>query len=323
MKKNIYKISFFIIYSVALLCIHSIVFAGNRSGTVAEQFLKIPTDARVVGMGGANVAIAEGVSSLTYNPSGLLSVTGMSFSATYTPWFASIQHSFLGAALNLNDIGVIGFGVTALSTDDMNVTTVAFPEGTGEVFRAADYAFHFAYARPISDQFTVGLGGKYIYSSLYNNIVTASSFAFDVGTLYDMPEIRTRLGVSLTNLGGDVQFLKEPYSLPTALRFGAAVTLLQQGETKLLSTLQVARPNDANEQYNVGVEYSFNDMFSLRGGYRFVYEKTDFGAGAPGEYAAGFGINLLPAGFNGKLNYGYNSFHVLPGTHTVTLEFSF
>ena len=67
-------------------------FAGNRSGIVAEQFLKIPTDARIVGMGSAMVAIAEGVSSMTYNPSGIMSINGIGFTATHTPWFADIKH---------------------------------------------------------------------------------------------------------------------------------------------------------------------------------------------------------------------------------------
>jgi hypothetical protein len=290
-------------------------FAGNRSGTVAEQFLKIPTDARIVGLGGSFAAVAEGVSSLAQNPGGLMSIENIGFSATYTPWFANIQHSFIGAAIRMEDFGVFGAGITMLATDDMAVTTVHYPEGNGQYFRAADYAMHLAYARNISDKFSVGIAGKYIYSSLYNNVVTASSFAFDIGSMYDMPEIRTRLGVALTNLGDDVQFLNEPYSLPTALRFGAALTLFQENETQLLSTVQVARPNDADEQYNAGFEYTVNETFTLRGGYKFAYEVEDF--------TGGFGVGLHSIGFNGTLQYGYNNFKVLPGTHTVTFEMNF
>ncbi|MBS4029529.1 MAG: PorV/PorQ family protein [Ignavibacteriales bacterium] len=309
--KNIRYFSLFLSFFVFLAS----SFAGNRSGTVGGQFLKLPTDARAVAMGGSVVAVAEGASSLAYNPSGMTSISGTTVSFTYTPWFADIQHSFVGLATSLDEFGTIGIGATMLATDDMPVTTNAYPEGTGEYFRAADYAFHLAYAKNISDKFSVGLAGKYIYSSLYNNKTTATSIAFDIGTLYDMPEIRTRLGVSLNNLGNDIQYLKEPYSLPTSLRFGAVVTLVQEDEQRLLSTLQVGRPNDADEQYNVGAEYIFNDMFALRGGYKFVYDVESF--------TAGFGLNLLSMGFSGELNYGYNHFDVLPGTHTISFELGF
>ena len=42
-----------------LLCLASSADAGNRSGTVSEQFLKLGTSARAIAMGGAQVAIAE------------------------------------------------------------------------------------------------------------------------------------------------------------------------------------------------------------------------------------------------------------------------
>ncbi len=315
LKKSLLLSQKIILLSVIILYGASISFAGNRSGIVAAQFLKIPTSARMVGMANASVAMAEGVTSLAYNPAGLMSVSGLNIAATQTQWFANIQHAFVGSAVNLSDMGIgtIAVGMTLLTTDDMLVTTNAAPEGTGEYFRAGDYAFHLAFARNISDQFSVGLATKYIYSFLYNDKITTSSYAFDIGTLYDIPDIRTKLGVGILNLGNDVEFIREPYSLPTALRFGVATTVWQMDESHIISTLQIARPNDADEQYNVGAEYTFNESFALRGGYKFAYEIENF--------TAGFGINLLSfVGTNVRLDYGYNSFQVLPGTHTISLE---
>src|SRR6266849_23724 len=42
--------------------------AGNRSGTVSGQFLKIGTSARTLAMGDAEVSSAEGTSSIAFNP---------------------------------------------------------------------------------------------------------------------------------------------------------------------------------------------------------------------------------------------------------------
>ena len=159
---------------------------GNRSGTVSGLFLKLQVNARATAMGNAQVALAEGASSIAYNPAGVLSVSTASFGGTYNAWFADITHSFYGAAVNLQEYGTIGAGVTLLTTDDMAVTTPAFPEGTGQLFKATDFAFTFTYARQISQEFGLGLSAKYIKSYLYNKDIGANSIAFDIGTLYDI-----------------------------------------------------------------------------------------------------------------------------------------
>jgi len=289
--------------------------AGNRAGTVSAQFLKIPTSARAIGMGGASVAVADGVNSIAYNPAGILSVGNIGVGMTYTSWFADIQHSYVGAVKSLPGIGSIGVGLVLLTTDDMIETTPQFPEGTGRTFRSTEYAINLAFARQVTDQFRVGLVGKIIKSDLYNTELGASTFAFDIGTLYDIPILKTRIGVSLTNIGKDVQYIEEVYSLPTALKFGVLVDVLKDGQNSLVTTLQVNRVNDADEQYNLGAEYEFNNMLALRGGYKFAYDQEDI--------TAGFGIKTTSLGFNGVLDYGYNNFKYLPGTHSFTLEVQF
>ncbi len=286
--------------------------AGNRSGTTSEPFLKIPTSARAVGVGGAQVALASGASSIAFNPAGMMAVNDMGVGFTYTAWFADIQHSFVGVVKNIPGIGAVGASLIMLTMDDMIETTPAFPEGTGRYFRASDYAFSIAYARQVTDQFRVGINGKYIQSYLYNTEIGASSFAFDIGTLYDIQILRSHIGVSLTNIGKDVKFLQEQYSLPTALRFGVVVDIMKEKENELITTLQIARMNDAEEQYNFGGEYIFNEVVALRMGWKFAYDHEGF--------TGGFGVKLNSIGFNSMLDYGYNYFKYLPGTHTFTLE---
>jgi Type IX secretion system protein PorV len=285
---------------------------GNRSGIVSEQFLKISTSARAVGIGGAQVAVASGVSSIAFNPAGMLTVSDLGVGFSYTHWFADITHSYAGVVKNFPGIGAVGVSFVLLTTDDMVETTPAFPEGTGRYFRASDYAISIAYARQVTDQFRVGVNGKFIQSYLFNTEVGASSFAFDIGTLYDIPILRSHIGVSLTNIGKDVKFLQEQYSLPTALRFGVVVDVLQQEQNRLIGTFQISRLNDSEEQYNIGTEYVFQDMVALRGGWKFAYDHENFTLGL------GFKLNAL--GLNSTLDYGYNNFKYLPGTHSFTLE---
>ena len=289
--------------------------SGNRSGTVTGQFLKLSTGARAVAMGGAQVAVASGVNSMAYNPAGIMAVGNYGFGATYTQLYAEIQHSYIGAVKNIPGLGAVGVSVVILTTDDMLVTTPAFPEGTGEKFKASDYAIGISFARQVTDQFRVGVNAKLIKSYLYNAEVGTSSFAFDIGTLYDIPVLKSHIGVSLTNLGKDLTFVNETYSLPTALRFGVLVDLVKDEMNEVVTTLQITRVNDADEQYNLGGEYVFNGMVALRAGWKFAYDQEDI--------TGGFGVKLNSLGVNSTLDYAYNNFKFLPGTHTITFEVMF
>ncbi|MBI1804368.1 MAG: PorV/PorQ family protein [Ignavibacteria bacterium] len=312
MKKTLFVITY---VAVLFFTLQHDARAGNRSGTVSGQFLKIGLSARAIGMGGAQVAVADGVQSMGYNPAGILSVNNYGFAATYTAWLAGIQHSYAGVVKTIPGVGSIGASVILLTTDDIEENTVAFPEGTGRTFRASDFAFSLAYARQVTEQFRVGINGKVIKSYLFNKELGTSTFAFDIGTLYDIPILRSHIGVSLTNIGKDVQFINEAYSLPTALRFGVLVDVLRDPSNQFVSTFQVTRLNDADEQYNVGGEYTFSSIVALRMGWKFSYDQEDV--------TAGFGLRLNSVGLNGMLDYGFNNFKYLPGTHSFTLELQF
>jgi|ERR1041384_565413 hypothetical protein len=299
---------------IALGCVAP-ASAGDRSGTVSELFLKIGTSARAISMGGAQVAIAEGVTSMAYNPAGIMGVTDYGFGATYTAWLADMQHSFAGVVKNIPGVGAVGASFTLLTTNDIIETTPSAPEGTGNSFRASDYAFSIAFARQVTEQFRVGINGKIIQSYLYDKDLGASTFAFDIGTLYDIPILQSHVGVSLTNIGKDVKFINETYSLPTALRFGVLFDVMKSPTNSFVTTLQIARLNDADEQYNFGTEYTFNNLIALRGGWKFSYDQENV--------TAGFGVRLNSLGFNSTIDYGYNNFKYLPGTHSFTFEMQF
>lgn len=304
---------------VALTCLIGVLLcnseAGNRSGVVSGVFLKLPVNARAAGMGNAQVALAEGALSMAYNPAGTLSVEGASFGATYNQWYADITHSVFGVAVKLEDLGTFGAGLIVLSTDDMKVTTPQSPEGTGELFKATEFAYTVSYARQISELFGIGVSAKYISSNLFNKVISANSIAFDIGTLYDIPILRTRLGISVNNLGKDLKYINEQYSLPSSLRFGARTTVFQEEGHRLLGVFQITRPNDADEQYNLGAEYMFQDLIALRGGYKFNYDTED--------WSGGLGVSLNSLGLAGTIDYAYNHYKLLPATHMFSLEIGF
>jgi hypothetical protein len=197
----------------------------------------------------------------------------------------------------------------------MEVTTPLFPDGTGELFKATDMAFTLSYARQISQEFGLGLSAKYIKSYLMNKTLGANTMAFDIGTIYDIPALRTRLGISVNNLGRDLKFINEQYSIPTALRFGARINVFEDDLDKAFLAVQISRPNDAEEQYNVGGEYTYNNVVSLRAGYRFNYDTENL--------SGGVGLNLASLGVEGRVDYAYTNYKYLPGTHMFSIEIGF
>jgi len=77
-----------------------------------------------------------------------------------------------------------------------------------------------------------------------------------------------------------------------------------------------SHPGDNEEKYNVGIEYWFQDKFSLRVGERFNYDSDGFTAG---------GGLVLPIGeeFDLSVDYAYQEFGFLNEVHRFSLGLVF
>ncbi len=127
-------------------------------------------------MGGNFVARADDASALFWNPAGAAIITDYKMTFGHTLWFADLTHDYFGMVVPWSE-GAIGLSVVALNTGEGEVTTIAEPEGTGLTWDVSDLAVGLTYARPLTDRFSVGITGKYINESLYNE--SASTFAVD------------------------------------------------------------------------------------------------------------------------------------------------
>ena len=90
---------------------------------------------------------------------------------------------------------------------------------------------------------------------------------------------------------------------------------MDEEDNKFYLALQVGRPNDSDEQYNVGAEYIVFETLSFRTGYRFNYDAEN--------WSAGLGMDLKSLGLAGHLDYAYTSYTTLPSTHMFSLELGF
>jgi hypothetical protein len=236
------------------------------------------------------------------------------------------------------DIGVNYFGVgqsfgnnnlafTIASWDFGQIPeqTEAAPEISNVTYDVSFITAGLSYARQLTDRIAAGATLKVIGESIDD--VSATAVAFDAGMTYVVGETGLRLGVSLKNIGNELQFdgvglvqiVKLPGQEPTAnnnavsiesdgvqlpslLNFGAAYTR-EVGSGAVVTVLGNFRSNSFEEdQYSGALELGFQDIVYVRGGYQFTQDmESTFYQGA--SFGAGMKLNL--GGTRLAVDYAY------------------
>lgn len=316
----------------------------NKTGTTAGKFLSIGLGARANAMGGAYGSIANDPSAIYWNPAGISNAVQNQAMFTYTKMFADINVNYLGIVIPAGEAGSFGFSVTALTMNDMDVTTEYYPEGTGEKFGAGSYAFGLSYARNITEDFMVGATVKYVQENIYNS--SASGVAFDIGTIFNTPFWGIRFSSSIANYGSkmqmagddllvrhdpdqnregnnetvDANYSTEKFELPLRLQIGLSKEFQIMEEHKFIVAVDAAHPNDNTQYLNIGGEISmFNNFFALRGGYKTLFMKDrqeglTFGAGI--NYA-------LIGSFEIGVDYAFQQLEYLDNIHSFGVMLKF
>lgn len=257
----------------------------KKTSTSGFVFLEIPVSARSAALGECAIALSDQESqSIFTNPAGLgFMEQQQSFSASYSPWFADIKHFGTGYSFT-SDFGVFGIGVDYVDFGTFDKTIRQFDNRVFNVigtFGANAAAFSLAYSSKLTDRFSFGLTGKYVKETI--DIYSADNILFDGGILYYTGLGSLRIAASLQNFGVSTQYRTDPFKMPSVLKLGAAAEVLggQGTDYRLTAIAEALHPNDNNERLNTGLEFSYMDMITLRGGYKFFYdeEKLSFGIG--------------------------------------------
>jgi hypothetical protein len=195
----------------------------------------------------------------------------------------------------------------------MTETSYEYPFGTGRSFGAKEYALSASYARNLTDHFSVGFTVKVI-DQLFEEM-RATGWGADVGTTYDTGYRGFKISMVISNFGPDMTFIKESHPLPINFKFGGAFNVIQADRHVATFAVEGAHPADNEEKYTTGMEYTFNEMFSLRLGHKFQIDTGGFSAGA--------GVRLPVGEWMITADYGYFDFGVLESIHRFTFGFSF
>jgi len=325
--------------AIALISCGVLHAQNPNLGTAGAQFLKIPVGARAASLGGAFTSCGYDASALFWNPAGAIGVKSSALIASHEEWWAGSRLNHAAFVQSFGEVGSFGLSFTSMSMDKLAVTTEEDPEGTsGLTFDAQDLMLGISYARKLTEDFSVGITAKYVHQRIWNE--NAGGLAVDIGTLYHIGYRDLRLGMSVTNFGGDLTFegrdlavdydvnssiaterllpaqvQAEGYPLPLHFQVGISMSPYVTDDLSVLMAVDVVHPNDNDELVCTGIEATVFQCLSFRGGYRFGDDTARWSAGVGAVVPAG----NLKIGFE----YAYVAYDLLPSIHRVGIGVEF
>jgi len=351
------------ILSIVLITLLSIAsYAGNsdRLGESGAPELIMNGWARSTGMWDLNTSRVMGLDAMRLNPAGLSFVKKMDVAIAHTQWWMGSKVSInqLGFATKLGEDNVVGVSLMSLDPGNIYRTTVDNPDPNNSLgsFRPSYFNIGLTFSRSFSSRIKGGLTLRLINESIES--VNAFGFAIDAGLQYILGDKENiRFGVAVRNLGTPMKFRGDGFSfrgqtpdqddylialqpgtnsfqLPSLLNIGASYDFWIGNEYLCNGGYNIHRLTLAasffsnsmgNDNFGLGAEYAFKEMFMLRAGYR--YENGYFNPEVPTTFNSGFSAGFsvdVPVKLGGPklgLDYSWRHTQTLSGTHSLGLSF--
>jgi hypothetical protein len=326
-------------------------FAGNtnRTGTAGAQELLIPTGASGIALAGSDIAFASGADAIFWNPAGL---ARGSFSTeaffSHESYLAGIGVDYGAVAATFGTVGTFAASFKSIAFGNIPVTTEDNPDGTGSTYSPTYMVAGLTYSKVLSDKISVGANFNFIDETIMST--TASGFALDAGVQYNgliIPELK--LGVAIKNLGPNMTF-----SGSNLLRQGTTVGDIrgtqwydvQAASFELPSQMDVALAYDkklgemndvtifgnfennnySSDVYKFGLQYGFDNMLFLRGGYNYAPNAPKDQTGQTSEifdYTFGAGLNYNLGEVNFTFDYAYEHVLLLTSINVFSVRLGF
>jgi hypothetical protein len=258
--------------------------------TTAVPFMRISPDARSGAMGDVGIAITPDANAQFWNLSKLaMAEKEAGISITYTPWLKQlVDDIFLAYISGYTKFGekdnknqALSFSMRYFNLGDISYTDInAQSIGQG---KPREYSFDLGYSRKLSNNFALGVSGKFIHSNIINGAANqngttykpGNSFGVDIGAFYtkelkpnaDGLSSTFNAGIALTNLGSKMKYsegVRDP--IPTNLGIGVAYNYVIDEFNKIqfgldINKLLVPSPHWTTDSTG---KYVFTDIQEIR-----------------------------------------------------------
>jgi hypothetical protein len=223
--------------------------------TTAVPFLRISPDARAGGMGDLSIATSADAASSYFNLGKVpFNELNAGVNITYTPWLKKVVNDVylasVAAFYRFDEMQAISGSLRYFSLGD-----IQFTDENGQLTgsgKPRELGVQVGYSRKLSDQFGIGIGLKYINSSLARGAVSGSNtykagsaVAADLGLYYtghDEAGQGWAFGAALSNLGSKIGYTNNAEQkdfIPANLGLGTTYTRVLDESNKISFGLDV------------------------------------------------------------------------------------
>lgn len=300
------------------------------------EFLNVPNNARLSGLGGTNITSGwDDLTQLSSNPALINNAWERQASISYLGYFADINNTSLTYANQLKNAGTFAFGLSYFNYGTID----SFDEQgayLGEV-SAKDYALSVGYAMQFG-AFSAGASTKVVVSDLTG--FQASGLLLDLGGTFKHPEKDMTFGLAIKNLGFLFSDFEEGRNsqLPLDVQFGFSykpefmpIRFSATSKNTLRSDL-VYFEEDSNvfggsnepgfseeifRRLVFGAELLISQNFQLRVGYNHLLRQELRLENAGGGAGLSFGFMFKVKRF--EFAYSRALYHVSGGSNTFQL----
>ena len=319
--------AYLLMFNVTAQVDYSELTGGLNTITTAVPFLLISPDSKAGAMGDVGVATTPDANSIHWNPAKLAFVQDdMGFSMSYVPWLRAlvpdINLSYLSGYRKLSDKETIAIELRYFSLGDITFTD-KYGTTLGQ-FNPNELALGTAYSRKLSDNFSLAIAGRYIYSDLSAGqaagdieTVAGQSIAADISGYYSKliriagEDLDLAIGCNLSNIGSKISYTKTAVKdfIPINLRLGTAIGTEFDDYNKMsvafdLNKLLVPTPplyvdvdGDGNKEIVAGMDPEvsvvtgiFQSFWDAPGGSKEEFREINYSIGTEYWYANQFAI---------------------------------
>jgi len=308
-------------------------------GKYAGEFMAIGVGGRALGMGGAFTAVANDITAGYYNPAGLANLNYPQISLMHAEHFGNlVNYDYGSVAIPFGTDMTFGISAVRLGVDGIPDTREALVDPEGNViydinnpraqkidpnlvkdFSNQDWVFYLSFAKRHSENFYWGANVKIIRRDIAE--FGATGIGFDVGALYT-PIENLYVGANIQDVTTTLVAWstgRNELVSPTA-KVGAAYMLkILGGIITPAVDLDIRFENRRSSAYgnlgpvsfdaHAGLEYTFKNLFSIRGGYNDVK-----------QFTVGAGIKLPKLNIDYSFaRFSYAELDRLPDTHRISL----
>ena len=295
--------------------------------TTAVPFLLISPDSRAGGMGDVGVATSPDANSLHWNPAKYSFIDQeVGFAVSYVPWLRNlvpdINLSYISGYKKLNKNEVVAMELRYFTLGDITFTDV-IGNNLGQ-YKPSEFALGSSYSRKLSDQFSLAISARYIYSNLTGGqsaggIATSAgqSVAADVAGYYikdiriAKKDMELAFGANISNIGNKISYTETSTRdfIPINLRLGTALNADLDDYNKIsfafdLNKLLVPTPPIYNDSINDQIDFGKDPNVSVVSG---IFQSF-------GDAPGGFNEEMREINFSVGTEYWYdNQFAIRAG----------